>query len=110
MSSNEHEPGAEFPYPQEVVFQALVVGADNLPGMHIHTQDPAGGRVVVGVGLTPGTEFKLPITVEQVGPQRTRLGTAPAPGRTDPERSAAAMERIVGAVSDTLKALAAAKQ
>ncbi len=113
MSSREHQAEAEFPYPRDDVFKAVLVGVDNLPGMRVDAHDAASGRIMVGVGLSHGTESKLPLTVEAIGPGRTRLGITPgatAHGALEPDRSSAAVEKIVRATAEALAALVNVKR
>ncbi len=114
MSSREQATGAEFPYRLEDVFKAVVVGVDNLPGMHIESQDLATGRILVRAGMTSRSGESIPITVVGLDPGHTRLDIAPRTGHRgrapeDPEKSRATLERIVNATTEALKALAPAR-
>lgn len=109
MSTPEHEAEAEFPYRREDVFKAIVVGVDNLPGMRVEDQDAASGRILVEMGMGGGSGQRIPLSVEQVEPGRTRVSMTAAYRRQpplDPERSRAVMDRIVDATSEALKVLA----
>ncbi len=107
MSSREPQAQAEFPYPRDNVFRAVLVAVDNLPGMHIDAQDAANGDIMVGVGLSPGTEAKLPLSVQATGPGSARLSITPGAtphGGLEPGRSFAAVERIARATAEALSA------
>ncbi len=111
MSSVEPAVVTEFPYRVEDVFKAVVVGVDNLPGMHIESQDPATGRILVKAGMTSRSGDSIPITVVGLDPKRTRLDIAPrTTGRrgaaVDAEKNRVTLERILSATSEALKAFA----
>ncbi len=109
MSSLEHEAAAMFPFGRDDVFKAVLVAVDNLPGMYIGGEDPASGRILVGMGLGPGgVQEMLPVSVVQVEPGRTRIAITPVaqvPGGLDPARSNVAMQKLVAATAEALKPL-----
>ncbi len=76
----DHDGGADYSYPREVVFKALVAVVPRVPGMKVHTVDELSGRILAKAGgsLMSWGE-NIPIMVSESAPGRTRVKITSAP-------------------------------
>ncbi len=111
MAFLDHEGGADFPYPREVVIEALIAAIPRLPGMKIDNADKLSGRILVkaGVSLMSWGE-NIPIVVSESAPGRTRVSVTSTPktgvlfgGAFDLGKNRKNIERLLAALSESLQ-------
>lgn len=112
MAFLDHESSAEYPYPSDVVFDALVAAIPQIAGMNIHTTDKLSGRIVLktGVSVMSWGENVSIVVSESVG-GRTRLSVTSTPktgalfgGAFDLGKNRKNIERLLSSLSDALRA------
>jgi hypothetical protein len=110
MALVDHEGGAEFPYYQDDVFEALVKAIPTVSGMRLQSSDKISGRVVAKAGMSLASWGEnIEIGVSEISPGRTRVSIISAPktglalgGAFDFGKNRKNIERILDAVSAIL--------
>ena len=111
MAFLDHEGGADYPYPREVVFQALIAAIPQLPGMKIDNADKLSGRILVKAGMSlMSWGENIPIVVSESAPGRTRVSVTSTPktgvlfgGAFDLGKNRKNIERLLAALSESLQ-------
>ena len=102
-----HEGGAEFPYPRDDVFDALLEAIPTVPGMKLVTADKPNGTVSAksGVSIVSWGE-SITMSVAEVSSAFTRVDIVSRPktglflgGDFDLGKNRRNVERVLGAVS-----------
>ena len=111
MAFLDHEGGADFPYPRDVVFDALVAVIPSVPGMKVHHADRLSGRIMAkaGVSLMSWGE-NIPIVVSETTHGHARVSITSTPktgvlfgGAFDGGKNRENIERLLTALSGLLK-------
>lgn len=113
MAFLDHEGGAEYPYPRDLVFKALVDSIPQIPGMKIDNADELSGRILVkaGVSLMSWGE-NIPIVISEIANGRSRVSITSTPktgvllgGALDLGKNRKNIEILLTKLSTTLKKL-----
>lgn len=111
MAFLDHEGGADYPYPRDVVFEALVAAIPRVPGMKVDNADKLSGRILAkaGISLMSWGET-IPIVVSESAPGRTRVSVTSTPktgvlfgGAFDLGKNRKNIERLLAALSESLR-------
>ena len=111
MAFLDHEGGADYPYPREVVFDAIIAAIPRLPGMKIDNADKLSGRILVKAGMSlMSWGENIPIVVSESAPGRTRVSVTSTPktgvlfgGAFDLGKNRKNIERLLGTLSELLQ-------
>jgi hypothetical protein len=111
MAFLDHEGGADYPYPRNVVFEAIIAAIPRVGGMEIQSADELSGRIVAKAGVSPMSWGEnIPIEVSESAPGHTcvRITSTPKTGALfggafDLGKNRKNIERILTALSESLR-------
>lgn len=111
MALLDHEGGANYPYPCDVVFEALLIAIPRVAGMELSSCDKVSRRVLAkaGVSLMSWGE-NIPIEVSEFAPGYSRVCITSSPktgvlfgGAFDMGKNKKNIERILSELSHCLQ-------
>lgn len=112
MAFLDHEGGAEFQYPKEQLFEAVVKAIDGLKGMKVEKTDKVSGRIVAKAGISMMSWGEnIPISLLEVSPGVTRISVTSTPktgvlfgGAFDLGKNRKNIEKILDKTSEIISA------